>query len=156
LTAGLVGARAQSLQIDCRSKIFLEDDLFEKPVSTFSDHALACTFSHRSAGTKMAFTTLVYTTDGSIATIMLNRPEHLNTIVLPMPDEFEATINLAIRDRSVKVIVPRGAARAFCAGYGFGDGFHARDEFITTDGAWTRARTSPGRRRVNWRRRRSS
>jgi enoyl-CoA hydratase len=84
----------------------------------------------------MTFTTLVYTTDGAIATITLNRPEHLNTIVPPMPEEFEAAINLAVRDRSVKVIILRGAGRAFCAGYDFGDGFHAWDENITTDGAW--------------------
>jgi enoyl-CoA hydratase len=84
----------------------------------------------------MTFTTLVYTTDGTIATITLNRPEHLNTIVPPMPDEFEAAINLATRDKSIKVIILRGAGRAFCAGYDFGDGFHLWDEHITTDGAW--------------------
>jgi enoyl-CoA hydratase len=84
----------------------------------------------------MTFTTLVYATDGAIATITLNRPEHLNTIVPPMPEEFEAAINLAVRDRCVKVIILRGAGRAFCAGYDFGNGFHAWDENITTDGAW--------------------
>jgi enoyl-CoA hydratase len=84
----------------------------------------------------MTFTTLVYTTDGPIATITLNRPEELNTIVPPMPEEFEAAIDLAIRDTSVKVIILRGAGRSFCAGYDFGDGFHAWDEHITTNGAW--------------------
>ena len=33
------------------------------------------------------FQTLLYTTDGAVATITLNRPEQLNTIVPPMPDE---------------------------------------------------------------------
>lgn len=33
----------------------------------------------------MAYQTLLYTTDGAIATITLNRPESLNTIVPPMP-----------------------------------------------------------------------
>jgi enoyl-CoA hydratase len=84
----------------------------------------------------MTFTALVYTTDGPIATITLNRPEELNTIVPPMPEEFEAAIDLAIRDTSVKVIILRGAGRSFCAGYDFGDGFHAWDEHITTNGAW--------------------
>jgi enoyl-CoA hydratase len=84
----------------------------------------------------MAFATLVYTTDGRIATITLNRPEYLNTIVPPMPEEFEAAIHLAIKDQSVKVIILRGAGRAFCAGYDFGDGFHAWDEHITTNGVW--------------------
>ena len=35
------------------------------------------------------FETILYTTDGPIATITLNRPEALNTIVPPMPDEVE-------------------------------------------------------------------
>ncbi len=84
----------------------------------------------------MAFTTLVYKTDGPIATITLNRPNELNTIVPPMPEEFEQAINLAVKDTSVKVIILRGAGRSFCAGYDFGDGFHLWDEHITTNGAW--------------------
>ncbi len=84
----------------------------------------------------MTFETLVYATDGPIATITLNRPEQLNTIVPPMPDEFESAINLAVRDNSVKVVILRGAGRSFCAGYDFGEGFHLWDEHITTDGAW--------------------
>ena len=35
----------------------------------------------------MTYETLLYDTDGAIATITLNRPERLNTIVPPMPDE---------------------------------------------------------------------
>ncbi len=82
------------------------------------------------------FETLVYATDGPVATITLNRPDELNTIVPPMPDEIEAAVNLAARDRAVKVIVLRGAGRAFCAGFDFGDGFHQWDEVLYTDGKW--------------------
>jgi enoyl-CoA hydratase len=35
----------------------------------------------------MTYETLLYTVDGPIATITLNRPAQLNTIVPPMPDE---------------------------------------------------------------------
>jgi enoyl-CoA hydratase len=84
----------------------------------------------------MTFKTIVYTTDGAIATITFNRPDELNTIVPPMPDEFEVAINLAIRDPSIKVVILRGAGRSFCAGYDFGEGFHLWDDAITTDGAW--------------------
>lgn len=56
------------------------------------------------------FQTLLYTTAGPVATITLNRPEQLNTIVPPMPDEIEAAIGLAERDQDIKVIVLRGAA----------------------------------------------
>jgi enoyl-CoA hydratase len=84
----------------------------------------------------MSFETLLYDTDGPIATITLNRPERLNTIVPPMPDEFEAAVREATVDSRIKVIVLRGAGRAFCAGYDFGGGFHHWDELLTTDGRW--------------------
>jgi enoyl-CoA hydratase len=84
----------------------------------------------------MDFDTLLYDVDGPVATVTFNRPERLNTIVPPMPDEFEQAITAATRDESVKVIVVRGAGRAFCAGYDFGGGFTHWDEHITTGGVW--------------------
>ena len=84
----------------------------------------------------MTYQTLLYAIDGPIATITLNRPDALNTIVPPMPDEIEAAVNAAVHDDTVKVIVLRGAGRSFCAGFDFGQGFHHWDESITTDGAW--------------------
>ncbi|HVW33693.1 MAG TPA: crotonase/enoyl-CoA hydratase family protein [Acidimicrobiia bacterium] len=84
----------------------------------------------------MDFETLHYSVAGPVATITLNRPERLNTIVPPMPEEFEAAVRGATVDEAVKVIVVRGAGRAFCAGYDFGDGFHHWDRHITTGGAW--------------------
>ena len=80
--------------------------------------------------------TLLYDVAGPVATITLNRPDRLNTIVPPMPDEFEAAIERATLDPGVKVIVLRGAGRAFCAGYDFAGGFHHWDEALTTDGRW--------------------
>ena len=82
------------------------------------------------------YETLIYSVDGAIATITLNRPEALNTIVPPMPDEIEHAVNAAVRDAKVKVIVVRGAGRAFCGGFSFGGGFHYWDDAITTDGEW--------------------
>ncbi len=84
----------------------------------------------------METTTLLYTVDGPVATITLNRPDRLNTIVPPMPDEFEAAITAAGREDSVKVVVVRGAGRAFCAGYDFGGGFHHWDEAMISEGRW--------------------
>ncbi|HEY8779715.1 MAG TPA: crotonase/enoyl-CoA hydratase family protein [Solirubrobacterales bacterium] len=84
----------------------------------------------------MSFETLLYAVDEGIATITLNRPDSLNTIVPPMPDELEAAVHEAIADRAVKVIVLRGAGRAFCAGFDFGEGFHHWDEGLTTGGQW--------------------
>ncbi len=72
--------------------------------------------------------TILYAVDRPVATITLNRPEQLNTIVPPMPDEVSDAVGEATRDAAVKVIVVRGAGRAFCAGYDFGGGFHHWDE----------------------------
>ena len=78
----------------------------------------------------------MYAAEGGVATITLNRPDRLNTIVPPMPDEVQQAVTLATRDPDVKVIVVRGAGRAFCAGYDLGGGFHHWDEWLTTDGEW--------------------
>jgi enoyl-CoA hydratase len=84
----------------------------------------------------MPYETLLYEAAGAVATITLNRPQRLNTIVPPMPQELEAAVHRAIADEQVKVIVLRGAGRSFCAGFDFGDGFHHWDEALTSDGAW--------------------
>ena len=84
--------------------------------------------------------TTAYQADGGIATITLNRPDELNTIVPPMTDELEAAVFEANRARDVKVIVLRGAGRSFCAGFNFPGGLHQWDEEIATEGAW-----DPGR-----------
>jgi enoyl-CoA hydratase len=107
------------------------------------------------------FETILYAVDGAVATITLNRPERLNTIVPPLPDELAAAVGAAVRDDTVKVIVVRGAGRSFCAGYDFGGGFHHWDESITTDRQWdpgrdfvwaTSAETSPTHRFLSlWR-----
>jgi len=82
------------------------------------------------------FETLLYTTEPPVATITLNRPDELNTIVPPMPDEVAAAVGLAEHNPVVKVIVLRGAGRAFSGGYNFGGGFHHWDGMLTTDGRW--------------------
>lgn len=84
----------------------------------------------------MSYETLIYGVEDSIATITLNRPDRLNTIVPPMPEEIEASVQRASADEEVKVIVLRGAGRAFCAGFDFGGGFHHWDEALTSDGDW--------------------
>src|SRR5215212_5218090 len=84
----------------------------------------------------MDYETLLYAVDDAIATITLNRPDTLNTIVPPMPDELEAAVHRAVADPAVRVIVLRGAGRAFCAGFDFSGGFHRYDEILTTNGAW--------------------
>lgn len=84
----------------------------------------------------MSYETIVYEVKDAIGTISLNRPETLNTIVPPMPDEVEHAVHAAVEDTRVKVIIVRGIGRSFCAGYDFAEGFHHWDEAINTDGRW--------------------
>jgi enoyl-CoA hydratase len=84
----------------------------------------------------LSYETLLYDVDGAIATITLNRPEQLNAISPPMPGELEAAVHQAVADEGVKVIVLRGAGRAFCAGFDFSGGFRQYAEHLETDGAW--------------------
>ena len=84
----------------------------------------------------MPYETILYDTDGAVATITLNRPERLNTIVPPMPDELEQAVIAANRDPQVRVIVLRGAGRAFCAGFDFSEDFGHFKEELTTQGRW--------------------
>jgi enoyl-CoA hydratase/carnithine racemase len=84
----------------------------------------------------MPLQTLTYEPAGAVATITLNRPERLNTIVPPMPDELQSAVEKAVADPEVKVIVLRGAGRSFCAGFDFGEGFHHWDEQLNTDRRW--------------------
>jgi enoyl-CoA hydratase/carnithine racemase len=84
----------------------------------------------------MPYETILYERDGSVATITLNRPERLNTIVPPMPDELEQAVAAANRDREVRVVILRGAGRSFCAGFDFsGDFVHFKD-LLYTDDRW--------------------
>jgi enoyl-CoA hydratase len=76
----------------------------------------------------MSYETILYEVAGPVATITLNRPAQLNTIVPPMPDEIERAVAAATNDSAVRVIVLRGAGRAFCAGYDFGGGGTGWDE----------------------------
>ena len=84
----------------------------------------------------MAYETLLYETDGALATITLNRPERLNTIVPPMPDELERAVAEANHDPRVRVIILRGAGRAFCAGFDFSGDFAHFKDLLYTEGRW--------------------
>lgn len=84
----------------------------------------------------MTYETILYETEGAIATISLNRPERLNTIVPPMPDEIEAAVIAANHDPELRVIVLRGLGRSFCAGFDFGKDFGRYGAALATEGRW--------------------
>jgi enoyl-CoA hydratase len=60
---------------------------------------------------------VLYETDDRVATITLNRPERLNTIVPALIDAFDEALARANADPAVHAIRLRGAGRTFCAGY---------------------------------------
>ena len=61
--------------------------------------------------------TVLYEARDRIATLTLNRPDRLNTIVPELIDAFDAALARALADADVRVIRLRGAGRTFCAGY---------------------------------------
>jgi enoyl-CoA hydratase len=65
----------------------------------------------------MTFTSLTVEPHNRVLHIVLNRPERLNAINLEMPRELDAAVADANRNDAVRVLVLRGAGRAFCAGY---------------------------------------
>ena len=65
----------------------------------------------------MSFETILYQTDGPVATVTLNRPEKLNAINAAMVAELDTALDQAEADDAVKVIVLAGAGRAFSAGF---------------------------------------
>ena len=60
---------------------------------------------------------VLYETQDRVATLTLNRPDRLNTIVPDMMEAFDAAMQRALGDGNVRVIRLRGAGRSFCAGY---------------------------------------
>jgi enoyl-CoA hydratase/carnithine racemase len=72
---------------------------------------------------------LEYSTEGAVATILLNRPHARNAFTLAMIDMWVDSLELACADPDVAVIVLRGQGDAFCAGIDL-DRIHA--EFGTT------------------------
>src|SRR5262245_43115149 len=53
---------------------------------------------------------------GGVATITLNRPEKLNALTFEMVEAVTAHVKACSLDPDVRVVVIRGAGRAFCSG----------------------------------------
>lgn len=62
------------------------------------------------------FEQIRYEVTGHVATLTLNRPEKLNARTPTMLREIGEALDIAERDRNVRVLVVTGAGRAFCAG----------------------------------------
>jgi len=59
---------------------------------------------------------IIYEKKDSVATVTLNRPEHLNSLSRQLMSEVEDAMEVVRTDQDVKVVVIRGAGRCFCSG----------------------------------------
>lgn len=69
----------------------------------------------------MNYKTILFTTEGGIARLTLNRPEKLNSFTVAMHIEVRAALAELRADTSVRVLVLTGVGRGFCAGQDLGD-----------------------------------
>lgn len=69
----------------------------------------------------MAYTTIAIEKEGAIDWLSLNRPDRMNAINPKMCDELQDYFGSLQFDHSVRVVILRGAGRAFCAGYDIKD-----------------------------------
>lgn len=67
------------------------------------------------------FETIQLESKGPIAILTLNRPERLNAISVQMKLDLAAALDQVETDDKIKVLVLRGAGRAFCAGFDLKD-----------------------------------
>ena len=59
---------------------------------------------------------IIFTTDGPIATIKLNRPDKLNAFGGPMREEILDALTTIAADEGIRVLVVTGEGRGFSAG----------------------------------------
>ena len=64
----------------------------------------------------MTYRTIMVEKRGAANWLTLNRPDQLNAISLEMVDELSHYFGALFNDRETRVVVMRGAGRAFCAG----------------------------------------
>jgi enoyl-CoA hydratase/carnithine racemase len=74
----------------------------------------------------MAFTNITLDQHERVGTLTLNRPEKLNAMTPALIGEFADALTQVEKDSAIKVLIIRGAGRAFSTGYdltgGWGDG----------------------------------
>ena len=67
----------------------------------------------------MAFRTILIERENHVVTIVLNRPEKLNTINDELLRELKLVLDEVDRDNEARVMILTGAGETFCAGADF-------------------------------------
>jgi len=83
----------------------------------------------------MAYKDIIYSIEGSIATITLNRPGRMNALTLETHAELAQAIEEADRDDNVRAMILTGAGKGFCSGDDVRDIFLSpeEDQFTTRE-----------------------
>lgn len=80
----------------------------------------------------MTYKYVIYEKEGEIARITLNKPDKLNVMDFPgdegIFDDFMAALDEAAKDDELKVVIIKGAGRAFCAGHDLSRIYHVYEE----------------------------
>src|SRR5579871_6184718 len=74
----------------------------------------------------MADAGVLYSVDGKVGIVALNRPDKLNALSMELRLELERVLLAADADQSTSVIVLRAEGRSFCVGFDIGGGSHPR------------------------------
>ncbi|MCC7048013.1 MAG: 2-(1,2-epoxy-1,2-dihydrophenyl)acetyl-CoA isomerase [Alphaproteobacteria bacterium] len=69
----------------------------------------------------MAYNTILFTADGAVATITLNRPDKLNSFTAEMHRELRDAIGQVCDGGTARCLLLTGAGRGFCAGQDLSD-----------------------------------
>jgi 2-(1,2-epoxy-1,2-dihydrophenyl)acetyl-CoA isomerase len=69
----------------------------------------------------MTISSVIFSIEGQVATIQLNRPDKLNSFTRVMHAELRDALTKVENDASIRCLVITGAGRAFCAGQDLAD-----------------------------------
>lgn len=69
----------------------------------------------------MAYESILYSVDGGVACLTLNRPDSLNSFTAAMHEEVAEVLGQAAEDAAIRAVVITGAGRGFCAGQDLND-----------------------------------
>jgi 2-(1,2-epoxy-1,2-dihydrophenyl)acetyl-CoA isomerase len=64
----------------------------------------------------MPYQFITFEAEQGVATITLNRPDVLNSFIMPMAVELQHALQTAAEDDAIRAVLLTGAGRAFCAG----------------------------------------
>ncbi len=84
----------------------------------------------------MTYENIIYEKQGRIARLTLNRPQVLNAMNWALLEEIEAALKEAEDDDEVRVVILKGAGRAFCAGSDIEQGGYYGERPILGELAW--------------------